>query len=92
MMKTLFQNPKTEKDMIMDSLERLHWMARCEEEKLRLGRCRYKWEIGIDIIDKVYKNVVVNYPDTKKLTLFGEKVDINYDEKTIVKLWREVEA
>ena len=88
----IIQEPKTERDMIMESLERLHWAARCEEEKLRIGRCRYKWEIGIDIIDKVYKNVVVNYPDAKKLTLFGEKVDINYDEKTTVKLWREVEA
>lgn len=86
----IFFDPlKTEGDMIFESMERLRWTAKCEEEKLRLSNCEYTWEIGIEVIDKIYKNVVVNR--TKNYTLFGQKVNVNYEDKTIIKLWRSIQ-
>ena len=85
----LFDPLKTEEDMIFESMERLRFAAKCEEEKLRLSNCEYTWEIGAEVIDKLYKNVVVNR--TKNYTLFGQKVNVNYEDKTIIKLWRSIQ-
>lgn len=86
----IFFDPlKTEEDMIFETIERLRWTAKCEEEKLRLSNCEYTWEIGAEVIDKIYKNVIVG---REKPTLFGQKVNVNHDERDIIKLWREVRA
>lgn len=86
----IFFDPlKTEEDMIFETVERLRWTAKCEEEKLRLSSCEYTWEIGAEVIDKIYKNVIVG---RGKPTLFGQKVNVNHDERDIIKLWREVRA
>ncbi len=84
--KDIFFDPlKTEEDMIYESFERLRFTAKCEEKKLGLSNCEYTWEIGAKVIDKVYKNVIVG---RTKPTLFGQKVNVNYEDKTIIKLWR----
>lgn len=86
----IFFDPlKTEEDMIFESVERLRWTAKCEEEKLGLSNCEYTWEIGAEVIDKIYKNVIVG---REKPTLFGQKVNVNHDERNVIKLWREVRA
>lgn len=86
----IFFNPlKTEEDMVFESMERLRWTAKCEEEKLRISNCEYTWEIGIEVIDKIYKNVVANSP--KNYALFCQKVNVNYEDKTIIKLWRSIQ-
>lgn len=65
----IFFDPlKTEEDMIHESFERLRFAAKCKEKKLGLSNCEYTWEIGAEVIDKVYKNVIVN---REKYTLFG---------------------
>lgn len=90
MEKDIFFDPlKTEEDMIYESFERLRFTAKCEEKKLGLSNCEYTWEIGAEVIDKLYKNVIVG---RGKLTLFGQKVNVNHDERDIIKLWREVRA
>lgn len=87
--KDIFFDPlKTEEDMIFESIERLRWTAKCEEEKLRLSNCEYTWEIGTEVIDKIYKNVIVG---RGKLTLFGQMVNVNHEDKTIIKLWRSIQ-
>ena len=86
----IFFDPlKTEEDLIFESVERLRWTAKCEEEKLGLSNCEYTWEIGAEVIDKIYKNVIVG---REKPTLFGQKVNVNHDERNVIKLWREVRA
>ncbi len=86
----IFFDPlKTEEDMIFESMKRLESTAKCEEMKLGLSNCEYTWEIGVEVINKLYKNVVVN--GTKNYTLFGQKVNVNYEDKTIIKLWRSIQ-
>ena len=85
----IFFDPlKTEEDMLYESIKRLRFEAKCEEEKLRLSNCEYTWELGIKVIAKLH-GIFLN--EGVKYTLFGQKVNVNYEDKTIIKLWRSIQ-
>lgn len=55
--------------------------------------CKYEWELGADICEMVGGNfrVYIKENDLKNLTLMGYPVRINYENKTIIKLWKDVQ-
>ena len=77
---------------------RLRYTALAEEETLRIGPCRYKWEIGSEIYKKLTSithmvNVEkIDKSEATQQTMMGYPVEINHDEKDVIKLWREVRA
>ena len=89
MEKDIFFDPlKTEEDMFYESIKRLRFEAKHEEETLGLSNCEYTWELGIEVIAKLHG---VFLTDAVKYTLFGRKVNVNYEDKTIIKLWRSIQ-
>ena len=86
----------TEIDQLITSFGRLRYTALAEEEKFRLGSCKYKWEIGGDIYIKlkcqthlIDKERLGNNAYTQS-TIMGVPFEVNNDERKIIKLWREV--
>lgn len=89
---------ETETDQLITSFSRLRYTALAEEETLRIGPCRYKWEIGGEIYRKLTSEtrlINVERLENKKYTqntMMGYPIEINHDEKDVIKLWREVKA
>lgn len=53
---------------------------------------KYEWELGVDIYRMMTDDIYIYLDDTiNKIKLIGFPVRINYDDKTIIKLWKEVE-
>jgi hypothetical protein len=54
---------------------------------------KYEWELGADICEMIGGNfrAYIKENDLKNLTLMCYPVRINYESKTIIKLWKEVE-
>lgn len=88
----------TEADQLITSFSRLRYTALAEEETLRIGPCRYKWEIGGEIYSKLMsKTQLINVERLgnnkyTQNTIMGYPMEINHDERDIIKLWREVKA
>lgn len=55
--------------------------------------CKYEWELGTNICEMVGGNfrAYIKENDLKNLTLMGYPVKINYEDKEIIKLWKEVQ-
>ena len=96
--RSLKTEPMTETDQLITSFSRLRYTALAEEETLRIGPCRYKWEIGGEIYKKLLSKtqlICVERLGNNKYTqntIMGCPMEINHDEKNIIKLWREVRA
>ena len=88
----------SETDQLITSFSRLRYTALAEEETLRIGPCRYKWEIGVEIyrklVNKTHMVGVERLGNNKytQYTIMGYPMQINHDEKDVIKLWREVKA
>ena len=101
--RNIFFNPLdtklgSETEQLITSFSRLRYTALAEEETLRIGPCRYKWEIGSEIYKKLTSithmvNVEkIDKSEATQQTMMGYPVEINHDEKDVIKLWREVRA
>lgn len=88
----------TETDQLITSFSRLRYTALAEEETLRIGPCRYKWEIGSEIYKKLTSKThmvgveKIGKSEATQQTMMGYPIEINHDEKDVIKLWREVRA
>lgn len=80
----------TDKEMILNRMREILATATCQEYKL--GMSNYKWEIGIDIFNKLISevNVMYNVDDSIVHTLLGKPFDVNGKDKDVIKLWRQV--
>jgi hypothetical protein len=78
---------------VIRKFERLEQIA-AQDKFTSKADCKYEWELGTDICEMVGGNfrVYIKENDLKNLTLMGYPVRINYENKTIIKLWKEVEA
>ena len=86
----LITQPKTEIDQIFETFGRMRCEALFYEERLKLGRGEYKWEIGIGIYEKVKKLSALQHEEDEAPTLMGWPVEINYKNSTCIKLWRDI--
>lgn len=51
----------------------------------------YEWELGVEVYRTLTEDDCMYFGDApSKSTLIGNKVRINYDDKEIIKLWKEV--
>lgn len=88
----------TEADQLITSFSRLRYTALAEEETLRIGPCRYKWEIGGEIYKKLTSKThmvgveKIGKSEATQQTMMGYPIEINHNEKDVIKLWREVKA
>lgn len=88
---------KTEANRLIDSLSEIRWIAMSEEEKLRLGHCRYKWELGIDVYKKLSAETHIVCCERYMIgeaqnTIMGIPFEVNGKDKDVIRLWREVKA
>lgn len=52
---------------------------------------KYEWELGVDIYRTITEDIYMYLDDSvSKITIAGYSVRINYENKTIIKLWKEV--
>lgn len=75
---------------IIHSLMRLRAEALWKEDRFKLGKGEYKWEIGQDIykaLDHDYWTRI-EYVNEKEQTILGFPFEINYKDKDVLKLWR----
>jgi len=83
----------TEKD-IWEEIERLKAIAiqKAYAAHDDILSDKYEWELGVDICEMIGGNfrAYIKESDLKNLTLMDYPVRINYDNKTIIKLWKEV--
>lgn len=53
---------------------------------------KYEWELGVDIYRIMTEDCYMYLKDNAvKFTALGYPVRINYENKTIIKLWKEVQ-
>ena len=73
--------------------------AEFEEYKYNLSECNYHWEFGEKIYEIIYKDSVEKWMkygglplknSDERFELMGYPLTINYHDKEMIKLWREV--
>lgn len=78
---------------IWEEIERLKAIAirKAEAAHEDILSKKYEWELGADIYRTITEdNYYLDY-SVSKLTILGYPVRINLENKTIIKLWKEVE-
>lgn len=77
---------------VIKEIKRLEKIA-TEDKFTSKADCKYEWELGTDICEMIGGNfrAYINERDLEFLTLMGFPIRINYNNKTIIKLWKEVE-
>ena len=58
-----------------------------------------EWELGAEVVEAITSDMIVTnttmmmaYADKSQMTMMGYPVRINYEQRDIIKLWREVRA
>lgn len=75
-------------DEIWDKVNRLRGDA--EYQDFKYGSGTYEWELGAAITAELW-NAFENIHNTEEKVLFmGIPIRINYDDRSVIKLWREV--
>lgn len=88
----------TETDQLITSFALIRQKALEEETTLHISPSKYKWEIGGEIYRKLMSKtqlICVERLGNNKYTqntIMGVPIEINHDERDIIKLWREVKA
>lgn len=83
----------TEKD-IWEEIERLKAIAiqKAYAAHDDILSDKYEWELGVEIYRTIIEDTYMYLDDSViKSTVLGYPVRINYENKTIIKLWKEVE-
>lgn len=78
---------------IWEELERRRAIAirRAAEAHEDILSDKYEWELGVDIYRTIIEDIYMYLDDSvSKSKIFGYPVRINYDDKEIIKLWKEV--
>lgn len=80
------------KTEIWKEIERLKAIAEFQNFFSRIGY-KYEWELGADVYGIISNelHIYINERSSERIELIGFPVRINYEDKTIIKLWKEVE-
>lgn len=81
------------KKEIWEEIERLKALAirKAEAAHEDILSKKYEWELGADIYRRIREDCYYLDYSVSKLTILCYPVRINYEDRTIIKLWKEVE-
>lgn len=77
---------------IWEELERRRAIAirRAAEAHEDILSDKYEWELGVEVYRILTEGIPMYLDGICKMKLLGYPVRINYDDKEIIKLWKEV--
>ena len=65
-------------------------MCEAEYQYFKYGSANLEWELGVDIVQELTREVTLINDEVEISVLMGIPVRINYRNPDIIKLWRQV--